>query len=177
MSAYAESYRIAAVSMSFELYPTGSSKLRSQPCAEFDELASRVRTLWRKRVLPVAASGNDGATNAPTIPACIPGVVSVGAVWDALIAPPPERSRTDPTAADEVWCKSNAAPFLALLAPGAKIVRDALPAACGQAEGTGTSAAVPHVAGAIATLRGEGASQTKRWGAAPWRGSCERVDP
>ncbi|MEK6749062.1 MAG: S8 family serine peptidase [Pseudomonadota bacterium] len=99
-------------------------------------------------ILPIVASGNNGFTNGINGPACAPGAVRVGAVYDSNIG-----SRTwstlcadSVTAADQVACFSNSAATLTLLAPGSIIT-------AGGFSNSGTSQASPHVAGAVAVLR------------------------
>jgi subtilisin family serine protease len=105
-------------------------------------------------ILPVASSGNDGYTGGIASPACTPGIVSVGAVYDADLGSLSWSACTDSTtAADKVTCFSNSASFLTMLAPGAIIT------AAGLSYG-GTSQAAPHVAGAIAVLRAEWPEET-----------------
>ncbi|MFH1020772.1 MAG: S8 family serine peptidase [Pseudomonadota bacterium] len=99
-------------------------------------------------IIPVAASGNEGYTDGLSKPACTPGVISVGAVYDANLGSRSWSICTDSTTqADKVACFSNSASFLTILAPGALIT------AGGYIMG-GTSQASPHVAGAVAALRG-----------------------
>ena len=114
-------------------------------------------------ILPVVAAGNtafvDGQSQEGIArPACTPGAVSVGAVYDANVGSlqwgPRGDACTDPrTRADLVPCFSQSAPFLTVLAPGALIT------AAGVTLG-GTSQAAPHVAGAAAVLAASGSSST-----------------
>jgi subtilisin family serine protease len=101
-------------------------------------------------ILTVAASGNDAVTDAIGIPACTPGVVSVGAVYDdnvgGLTWGGSSQCTDNSTYADKITCFSNSASFLTMLAPGA------LSTAAGITMG-GTSQATPHVSGAVAVLR------------------------
>ena len=86
-------------------------------------------------IATVVASGNDGATNQLSAPACVSSAVSVGAT----------------TKDDQVASYSNVAPFLSLFAPGDEILSsypgDSFAVA------SGTSMAAPHVAGAWAILK------------------------
>lgn len=99
-------------------------------------------------IAPVVASGNNASKTAVAEPACVPTAVSVGAVYDANVSGLRYSMCTDATtAADKITCFSNSYAALTLLAPGAPI----------DAAGyrmTGTSQAAPHVAGAVAVLRG-----------------------
>lgn len=98
-------------------------------------------------ILPVVAAGNEGFSDGVSEPACAPGAVRVGAVYDTAMGQVGWGLCTDvATAPDLVTCFSNGGPLLSLLAPGALIN------AAGITQG-GTSQAAPHVAGAIAVLR------------------------
>jgi uncharacterized repeat protein (TIGR01451 family) len=113
-------------------------------------LQSAVATAAAAGIQTVAASGNNAYAGGINFPACTPGVVSVGAVYDSAIGgvsyPGVPCTDTAP-AADQVTCFTNMASFLTVLAPGAAVT------AAGITE-SGTSQASPHVAGVLAGLRG-----------------------
>jgi hypothetical protein len=117
------------------------------PCAN-DPLAIAVGTARTAGILASVASGNNGFLNATSSPACAPAAVSVGAVYDANLGGLGYGMCSDPvTAADRVTCFSNSASFLTVLAPGAVVT-------AADVSMTGTSQAAPHVAAAIAVLKG-----------------------
>lgn len=100
-------------------------------------------------ILPVASSGNSAFTGGMASPACTPGVVSVGAVYDANWGGPYGWGVcSDPasSAPDRIPCFSNSASFLTLLAPGAFVTAAGVQMA-------GTSQAAPHVSAAAAVLK------------------------
>lgn len=111
-----------------------------------------IRALLSAGILPVAAAGNSGygvIGRGIDRPACIPGVISVGALYDAdltgtLRSTDPPCSDVSPRR-DQISCISSSAPILSMLAPGIQI------SAAG-VSGSGTSMAAPHVAGAAAAL-------------------------
>ena len=115
---------------------------------------TRVRPLG---VLPIVAAGNNGDfrgrfIDGVTSPACAPGAVAVGAIYDAIndfdMSPMP--GCIDTTAMPfQPACFSSTGPLLSLWAPGVNI-----PVFAGPNNGTslGTSFAAPHVAGAVAVL-------------------------
>src|SRR5437867_3707476 len=86
-------------------------------------------------IATVVASGNNGAIDQLSAPACVSTAVSVGAT----------------TKDDQVAYFSNVAPFLSLFAPGVSITSSF--AGGGFAIASGTSMAAPHVAGTWAVLK------------------------
>ncbi|MFN8532725.1 MAG: S8 family serine peptidase [Dehalococcoidia bacterium] len=114
-------------------------------------------------ILPVVAAGNTAFGGGSYIdgiadPACAPGAVSIGAVYDSNLGPRSWNGCTDlSTAADRVTCFSQSAPILTALAPGAQI-------SAGGLTFSGTSQAAPHAAGVVAVL----ASANPGAGVAGW---------
>lgn len=106
-------------------------------------------------IVPVVAAGNSrfstGSERAGIArPACTPGAVSVGAVYDSNVGSVTAGSGSGActdriTSADKIACFSQVANFLTALAPGVFIT------AVGVRHG-GTSQAAPHVAGAVAAI-------------------------
>ncbi|MEW6053884.1 MAG: PKD domain-containing protein [Nitrospirota bacterium] len=137
-------YNIVAINMS--LGGGGSTT----PCGS-DVFAAPVASARSAGILSSIASGNNAYTNQIASPGCVPAAVSVGAVYDANVGPQFWSNCTDfTTAADKVTCFSNSASFLTMLAPGCSISAAGI-SMCG------TSQAAPHIAGAIAVLKGAGA--------------------
>lgn len=118
-----------------------------QPCESSNEFLTPVATARAAGIAVVAATGNMAVKTGLPKPACTPGVVSVGAVYDANLGSVGAGFCSDATTSvDKVACFSNSASYLTLLAPGALITA----AGIGM---MGTSQASPHVAGAFAVLR------------------------
>ncbi|HYS16063.1 MAG TPA: S8 family serine peptidase, partial [Candidatus Binatia bacterium] len=121
-------YNFAAVNMSL------GGGLFSAPCDD-EPYKPFIDNLRAAGIATVVASGNDGATDQLSAPACVSTAVSVGAT----------------TKDDQVAYFSNVTPFLSLFAPGDEII-SSYPG--GQfAVASGTSMAAPHVAGAWAILK------------------------
>ena len=136
-------FNITAINLS-----VGDGVLNTTPCnnSKTNAYVTPVSNAQAAGIITVASSGNESYTTGISGPACTPGAVSVGAVYDANVGGLQYANCTDlATATDMVACFSNSAGFLTLLAPGALI------SAAGSTY-AGTSQAAPHVAGAIAVL-------------------------
>ena len=118
-------YNIAAINISL----AGGTPYAS-PCAADNPLLTPVQQARDDHgILTVTASGNNGFADGILFPACTPGVVSVGAVYDSNVP------GCTPGLKDSVTCFSNVSNYLSLLTPAGA-----------------TSYAAPLVAGAVAVL-------------------------
>jgi len=138
-------YNIVAMNMSLGdggYYTSPCDKLRTNP------FLIPINNVRAAGIVPVASSGNSALADGMSSPACTPGVVSVGAVYDTNWGGPYTWSSgcTDSsTGADKIPCFSNSAYFLTMLAPGAFIT-------VANIQMAGTSQAAPHVTGAVAVM-------------------------
>ena len=147
-SILASPVHVDAVNMSFAIGFLSNSACDADNPALTDAMA-RVRA---RGIVLVAASGNDAATKGIRPPACISGVLSVGAVYHTNLPSASLLGCTDtPAEVDRVTCFSNSAAQLDLLAPGYRVQSPAKNGGVSNASGTSFSA--PHVAGAVAVLR------------------------
>jgi subtilisin family serine protease len=139
---------IDAVNMSFAI-----GFLSNGPCdGDNPALTDAIGRVRARGTVLVAASGNDAWAGGIRPPACIGGVISVGAVYHENHGSASLLGCTDtPAEVDRVTCFSNSAAQLDLLAPGY-----AVPTVWnfgGVSYASGTSFSAPHVAGAVAVLR------------------------
>lgn len=140
--------RVDAVNMSFAI-----GFLSNGACdGENPALTAALARVRARGTVPVAASGNDAATMGIRPPACIGGVLSVGAVYHTTLPSASLLGCTDtPAEVDRVTCFSNSAAQLDLLAPGYGVLTAFK--TYGVSSASGTSFSAPHVAGAVALLR------------------------
>jgi uncharacterized repeat protein (TIGR01451 family) len=145
-------YTITALNMSL-----GDNLNYTSPCSNSftNPYVTPINNLRAAGIMPVASTGNSAFTNGMSSPACTPGVVSVGAVYDLAWRSSPDPAvsisftactESGMAVADKVPCFSNSASFMTMLAPGAFVAAAGIQMA-------GTSQAAPHVSAAVALLR------------------------
>ena len=178
VSARQQNRNVVAVNMSFGM-PLASNSSVSQKftraqCAAYDSVWSPlIELLHAAHVSVVAAAGNDGYRDGLAKPACLPGVVAVGATYGedqripgygyewSLPAIGPDASCIDVNpVVKQPLCFTNVSADIDIWAPGYEISAQT-PGTGAWTTMKGTSMASPHVAGAIALLR-------QRFPAATW---------
>ena len=146
----ANQYNYVAVNLSL-----GDGTSNATQCGS-SVFESAIANLATAGVTTVAAAGNSSSKQGLGDPACAPGAVSVGAVYNASYGglswklTSTTTCSDSTTAPDQVACFSQSAPYLTLLAPGALV---SAPNTSTTYTLGGTSQATPHVAGSIAVLR------------------------
>jgi subtilisin family serine protease len=148
-------HRIRAVNMSFGLTESYYQQVCFVPwLISRNPYLSAFAALRRLEILPIGTAGNyamvGGSFRAGVEwPACTPGAVVVGAVYDSDEGSVQHPNCVDgSTAADMPTCFSQSGNLTTIWAPGNGIVTF-------QFVGSGTSLAAPHVAGAVAVLASE----------------------
>jgi subtilisin family serine protease len=148
-----EHREVAVINMSLSSYQADSPSGCSEDAIAIG-LEPVIAQLRAGGTLITAASGNRGATDSITVPACIADVLAVGATFDADFDTPLTYANgvclDAAPRVDRVTCFSNSSASLDLLAPGAMIVSSMRNG--GFSTLAGTSMAAPHVAGAIALM-------------------------
>lgn len=153
----AEGRNIVAMNLSLGVQPTyfGSEcdgVTAHNEASNFQAMASAFKAAYRDGIIPVVAAGNDAVSSGRyrsglSYPACLSYALSVGAVYDYDGSIYSNGQLMDTARIDKVTYFSQSSSKLDVWAPGAFI--DA-----GGASLPGTSQAAPHVAGAIAVLKG-----------------------
>ncbi|NBD95373.1 MAG: S8 family serine peptidase [Gammaproteobacteria bacterium] len=121
-------------------------------------VADAVSAVLANGTVVVAASGNDGDPGGIALPGCVPGVMTVGAVYAETYPPTkiPEWGCVESVQnKNQVTCFSNAAPMLDLLAPGAYFSGPWLDGSWEHETLRGTSFAAPLVAGCAGAIRAQ----------------------
>jgi subtilisin family serine protease len=136
----------------------GDTSYHTSSCGK-SSYAQSFRLARSVGILPVVAAGNDAYVNGKFHrglgdPACVPGAISVGAIYDGNLGSADWRDCVDrKTAAGKITCFSQTGKGLTLLAPGSEIT-------AAEVTESGTSQATPHVAGAIAVLAAQNPTAT-----------------
>jgi subtilisin family serine protease len=129
-------------------------------------LGQAVKNLADAGVVLFAAAGNNGSTTGIDAPACLTGVIAVGATYKSAQGPQPGSGVTyqaelgssfgacldATTAFDQVTCFSNSTDRIDIVAPGAVITSDYVGGSTALSSFVGTSQATPAAAGVAALM-------------------------
>lgn len=126
-------------------------------------MAAVVNQLTAVGVAIFASTGNQGSTNRLASPACISGVIGVGATYDSNLGREPDSGSyqsnfgsawpacaDDPTSLQKITCFTNSNALMDIVAPGAQITAPGLGG--GTSTYWGTSQASPTAAGIAALM-------------------------
>jgi hypothetical protein len=153
--AYADPIRV--VNMSFG-DDTPHDDDRVYPCSG-STTANLIDMLVQAGITVVVSSGNEAFSNGIGFPACVPGAISVGGVYDAAVGQiswcgfptcTPYLCTDNPTAADDFVCHTNSGSLLDVVAPNWRTNTTAIGG--GSANFGGTSASAPYIASQAALL-------------------------
>ncbi len=139
-----------------------TKEIYESPCDDYDTptlwASLVVEALRENGVVLLASAGNEGSGTGMGLPACLSGVIGVGALYDEDLG---TRSYYDPesgfectdltTQADQVTCFSNSDPTTVVFASGDGVACPALGGGLGECGGT--SAAAPLAASCAALLK------------------------
>ena len=173
-------YPIMVISMSF-----GGGRFLTPCDNQLPSMTTVASNAIAAGITVLVSSGNDGYCDSIAFPSCISSVISVGAVFDAAFgqinpcvnaascAPKIATSGCssgytvdDVSAPDKVTAYSNTSDFLSLLAPGDELYTTDIVGSDGVSSGdydetfSGTSAACPFAAGAVACLQSAAKART-----------------
>ena len=146
-TAHAEEYKIRVINVDLG----GGGHFQSNCDFTLPSMAAAIQAANNMGLAVFVASGNEASLSGVSIPACMTGAISVGAVYDAGVSSRDWGICEDyTTSADKVICYSNTGANLDLLAPS---FRNRTTGLNGDNIGNfgGTSAASPHAA-AVAAL-------------------------
>ena len=128
-------------------------------------------------IVVAVAAGNEGYLGGVAIPACVPDALAVGATYDANYwsGVTWESCTDDSVPVDAICCFSNRGELLDVFAPGGLITAPDWGGS--YVVSGGTSAATPHVAGAVAVLVDAGVTDPDAIRARLRRTGVQIVDP
>lgn len=143
-------HNVKVINMS--LGSTSTYTGRCDDAASEEARADAITRVVARGIAVFAASGNGGALNAMSAPACLSKIIAVGATYDADVGPKAFGAcRDETTAADQITCFTNRNRELSILAPGSSTSLPVVGGGVGHGW-SGTSMASPMAAGAAAIL-------------------------